>query len=408
VEVVTYILPDTLKNRTSQQRIFQMILSVVIVSYEVKFFLEQCLSSLQKAVDGSIELSGRTEVFIMDNASVDGTVDFLQPLFPDFRFIRNTRNLGFAKANNQAIPHCHGKFILFLNPDTIISEDSLQDCISFFGHHPEAGALGVHMVDGRGVYLKESKRGFPSPMASFYKMTGLIRLFPRSKIFSAYYQGHLDPRSSHPVEVLSGAFMMVRKSVLDITGGFDERFFMYAEDIDLSWRIREAGFVNYYFSGTSIIHFKGESTRKDSRYIKMFYTAMDQFIKKHFTRNLSVIQRSLILSGMRFHQLFAFFRIPFQPSKPNAGLPVAACIKGDRDSSLVWRQKLAGLGIPVVEKQSAGMEIIYLEGPALSWKSIISEVAKNNTLYRYRFHGSQTHAAIASHSGGDPGKFLIL
>ena len=167
----------------------------------------------------------------------DGSPDFLQPLFPSFHFIRNTENLGFAKANNQAISLCSGEFVLFLNPDTILAEDSLSLCLDYFGTLPGAGALGVRMIDGSGNFLKESKRGFPSPSASFYKMTGVARLFPRSKTFSAYYAGHLDERSPHPVPVLSGAFMLISKEVLDKIGGFDERFFMYAEDIDLSYRI---------------------------------------------------------------------------------------------------------------------------------------------------------------------------
>ena len=188
-----------------------MILSVVIVSYNVKFFLEQCLSSLKKAVEGSSLLQGQTEVFIVDNASSDGSCDFLEPLFPVFHFIRNKENNGFAKANNQVLSDCSGEFILFLNPDTILAEDSLDICISFFKNKPDAGALGVHMIDGTGLYLKESKRGFPSPVVSFYKMSGLTHLFPRSKVFSAYYMGHLDEKVAHVVDVLSGAFMMVRK-----------------------------------------------------------------------------------------------------------------------------------------------------------------------------------------------------
>jgi N-acetylglucosaminyl-diphospho-decaprenol L-rhamnosyltransferase len=386
-----------------------MILSVVIVSYQVKFFLEQCLSSVKKAMDDHPELRGQSEVFVVDNASFDGTVEFLAPLFPDFHFIRNQENKGFARANNQAIPLCQGEFILFLNPDTLLAEDSLMACISFFGLHPDMGALGVQMVDGRGEYLKESKRGFPHPAASFFKMTGLIRLFPRSKIVSAYYQGHLDSGESHPVDILSGAFMMVRKKVLDITGGFDEQFFMYGEDIDLSWRIREAGFLNYYFSGTTIVHFKGESTRKDIRYVRMFYSAMDLFIRKHFAKQHSGMQLFLIASGMRFHQFLAFFGMPFHSSKGiPSNPPPSVFLKGDPDSISVFRQKLLGWGIPVSEVPSKGTEVIFLQGPTLSWKSIIAELVKNKSRHGYRFHGFLTHAAVAGYSEGSRVKFLVL
>ena len=385
-----------------------MILSVVIVSYQVKFFLEQCLCSLKKALDGNEELRGQAEVLIFDNASKDGTVEFLRSLYPDFQFISNTGNRGFAQANNQAIRICQGEFVLFLNPDTILAEDSLSACLGFFAQHRDAGALGVHMVDGRGRYLKESKRGFPDPAASFFKMTGFIHLFTRSKLFSAYYQGHLDPQVSHPVDVLSGAFMMVKKAVIDQVGGFDEQFFMYGEDIDLSWRIRQAGFINYYFSGTSIIHFKGGSTKKDLRYVKMFYTAMDLFMRKHFRQTRSRAQIFLIRSGMRMHQVLAFLQIPFHSSSPKHRTPDPVFIKGSPDTCFLWRQKLEALGIPITEKQTAGVEIIYLEGSDLSWKSIIAEVFSNKVRYRYRFHGSGTHAAVGSDSAGDPGKFLVL
>ena len=166
-----------------------MILSVVIVSYNVKYFLEQCLSSLKKAVGESPLLRDQTEVFVVDNASSDGSLDFLQPLFPEIHFIQNKENKGFARANNQAAGQCTGEFLLFLNPDTILAEDSLESCISFFRTKQDAGAVGVRMVDGAGRFLRESKRGFPGLRASFFKMTGFAHVFPQSKIFSSYYMG---------------------------------------------------------------------------------------------------------------------------------------------------------------------------------------------------------------------------
>ncbi len=291
-----------------------MILSVVIVNFNVKFFLEQCLSSLKKAIEGSSITNGQTEVYIVDNASSDGSTDFLIPLFPNFHFICNNQNTGFAKANNQAVARCSGDYILFLNPDTIVAEDSLEICLSFFKSVQDAGALGIRMIDGAGKYLRESKRGFPTPRASFFKMTGLTRLFPDSKIFSAYYMGHLDDRTSHAVDVLSGAFMMIRKTVLDITGGFDEQFFMYAEDIDLSFRIRQAGFQNFFLSKTTIIHFKGESTKKDINHVKIFYEAMDLFIKKHFKNSTSSMQMFLLHLGVRMRGALSSLRFLIKKS----------------------------------------------------------------------------------------------
>jgi len=253
-------------------------MSVIIVNYNVKYFLEQCLLSVIKAAKGLT-----VEIFIVDNASTDGSREWLEEKFPDVKFTWNKHNPGFAKANNKALDQASGDYILFLNPDTILPEDCFQKCIQYFNHHPEAGALGVCMLDGSGKFLKESKRGFPTPMAAFYKLTGLSTLFPRSPVFSRYHMGHLDPANNHETDVLAGAFMMVRKKVLDITGGFDESFFMYGEDIDLSYRIQQAGYKNIYLAECPILHFKGESTRKGTlNYVRLFYGAMAIFARKHY------------------------------------------------------------------------------------------------------------------------------
>ncbi|MCX6315892.1 MAG: glycosyltransferase [Bacteroidetes bacterium] len=255
-----------------------MQVSVIIVNYNVKHFLEQCLCSVRQALaltDG--------EIIVVDNDSSDKSLEYLEPRFPDVQFIANNENLGFAKACNQGLSKARGRYILFLNPDTIIPEDCLQQCILFIEQHPDAGAVGVKMLDGSGYFLKESKRAFPSPMTSLYKLSGLSKLFPRSATFSRYHLGHLDENKSNEVDVLAGAFMMIRKEVLDKTGSFDETFFMYGEDVDLSYRIQKSGYKNYYFAGSSILHFKGESTRKGSmNYVRMFYNAMSIFVKKHY------------------------------------------------------------------------------------------------------------------------------
>jgi GT2 family glycosyltransferase len=244
----------------------------------VRHFLEQCLCSVEKAIAGIA-----AEVIVIDNNSSDDSINWLRPRFPDVRFVANTENLGFAKACNQGLKMSGGKFVLFLNPDTIVPEDCFRKCIDFFDTHADAGAIGVRMLDGSGKFLKESKRSFPSPMTSLYKLFGLARLFPRSKRFSRYHLGHLDEHQDHEVDVLAGAFMFTRKDVLDQVGGFEETFFMYGEDVDLSYRIQEAGYKNYYFAGSSIIHFKGESTRKGSlNYVLLFYNAMSVFVRKHY------------------------------------------------------------------------------------------------------------------------------
>jgi len=262
-----------------------MQLSVIIVNYNVKHFLEQCLISVQKAIDVLPEDSSldNAEIIVIDNCSSDNSIPYLSPNFPAVRFIANKENLGFAKACNQGLKIARGKYILFLNPDTIIPEDCFQKCISFFDSHPQAGALGIRMLDGSGKFLKESKRSFPSPLTSLYKLFGLAKIFPRSAVFSNYHLGNLDENKDHEVDVLAGAFLMVKKEVLDKVGSFDEIFFMYGEDVDISYRIQKSGYINYYFAQSSIIHFKGESTRKGSlNYVRMFYNAMSIFVRKHY------------------------------------------------------------------------------------------------------------------------------
>ncbi len=256
-----------------------MKLSVVIVNYNVKYFLEQCLRSVERAALG-LEL----EVFVVDNNSVDGSVEMMQQKFPNIHLIANKDNPGFSKANNQAIKIATGEYILLLNPDTVVEEDTFSKIIRFMDSHPDAGGLGVKMIDGSGKFLPESKRGLPTPAVAFFKIFGLSFLFPKSKTFGKYHLGYLDANGTHEVDVLAGAFMLLRRSVLDRIGLLDEDFFMYGEDIDLSYRIQLAGFKNYYFPETQIIHYKGESTKKSSvNYVFVFYNAMIIFARKHFS-----------------------------------------------------------------------------------------------------------------------------
>jgi GT2 family glycosyltransferase len=207
----------------------------------------------------------------------------LPPRFPGVKFITNDDNAGFAKACNQGLAASSGELILFLNPDTIVPEDCFNKCINFFKTTKDAGALGVKMIDGSGHFLKESKRSFPSPMTSLYKLFGLSRLFPRSRTLSKYHLGYIEENENNEIDVLAGAFMLIKKEVLEKVGGFDEIFFMYGEDVDLSYRIQKAGYKNYYFAESTIIHFKGESTKKGSmNYVRLFYNAMSIFVRKHY------------------------------------------------------------------------------------------------------------------------------
>ncbi|MFT5722969.1 MAG: GT2 family glycosyltransferase [Bacteroidia bacterium] len=255
-----------------------MKLSVVIVNYNVKYFLEQCLLSVQKAlanVDG--------EIWVVDNDSVDGSVEMVREKFPNVHCIANTINSGFSVANNQAIKKSNGEYILLLNPDTVVQEDTFRSCIEYLDAHGDVGGLGVKMIDGKGKFLPESKRGLPTPEVALYKMVGLNKLFPHSKRFGKYHLGFIGEDETAEIDVLAGAFMLMRRTVLDKVGLLDETFFMYGEDIDLSYRITQAGYKNIYFPENSIIHYKGESTKRMSvNYVFVFYRAMVIFARKHY------------------------------------------------------------------------------------------------------------------------------
>lgn len=281
-----------------------MKLSVIIVNYNVKYFLEQCLISVFKSGKG-VDM----EVFVVDNASADGSCQMVKQRFQEVKLIENQKNLGFSYANNQAIKLSKGEYVLLLNPDTVVEEDTFSKCIAFMEAHPEAGSISVKMIDGKGRYLPESKRALPSPAVSFYKIFGLSRLFPKSKVFGRYHLGYLDKNKTHEIEILPGAFMFIRKSALDIVGLLDENFFMYGEDIDLSYRFIKAGFKNYYFPETQIIHYKGESTKKGSiNYVILFYKAMAIFARKHFTKQNAGFYILIIYIAISFRALLSLLK----------------------------------------------------------------------------------------------------
>jgi len=266
-------------------------LSVVVVNYNVCYFLEQALLSVRRAAE---KLGAPVEVFVVDNNSADHSVAMVRARFPEVILIANQDNPGFAKANNQALRRATGQYQLLLNPDTVVEEDTFRACCAFMDAHPAGGGLGVQMLDGQGRFLPESKRGLPTPAVALYKLLGLSRLLPHSRTFGRYHLGFLDKEHTHEIDVLSGAFMLLRKAALDQVGLLDEDYFMYGEDIDLSYRLTLGGWKNYYFPGARIIHYKGESTRRTSvNYVFVFYRAMVIFARKHFAPG-----RAGLLSGL--------------------------------------------------------------------------------------------------------------
>jgi N-acetylglucosaminyl-diphospho-decaprenol L-rhamnosyltransferase len=400
-------------------------LSIIIVNYNVKYFLEQCLYSVTKASAGI-----DAEIFVIDNNSTDDSKGFFSDKFSSVKFIWNSENVGFAKANNQALLLSKGKYILFLNPDTILPEDCFSKCISFLESNSQIGGLGVKMIDGSGNFLKESKRGFPSPFTSLYKLCGLAKVFPTSIHFSKYYLGHLNENESHEVDVLAGAFMMLPKKVLHDIGSFDEAFFMYGEDIDLSYRIQKAGFKNYYFSETSIIHFKGESTKKSNvDHLRHFYKAMYLFSKKHydFTRSSIIYflikliiagktiagtvkkvssvpknedkKRLIVATEKGYHQVIDLLK------KAGIKLNVSARIElhhSENSTALGSITRLSSL----IKKYSI-KEVIFCE-EAMSFKNIIATVEQHPSVETsYMFHAVGSHSIVGSNDKNSSGTFIV-
>lgn len=392
-----------------------MVLSVIIVNYRVRYFLELCLRSVQKALSGL-----ESEIIVIDNHSADGGIDELRPLFPGVRFLENPENIGFARANNLALRQASGEYILFLNPDTILPEDFARACLDFLRDKPGAGALGVRMVDGSGRFLKESRRGFPTPWVAFCKLSGLSVLFPRSRFFSAYYLGHLPADTTHPSAVLSGACLWVRRAVLDAVGAFDERFFMYAEDIDLSFRIEKGGYTNYYLADTTIVHFKGESTQKDAHYVRQFYKAMSQFRQKHFNRGLPALLGTGIEAGIWLRAGIGRLATVFGSRPSGPGEVPAHPIKkkprtwltGDPTEAGLVKDLLTRQGErEIVSTRQEADEILFCEGTGYSFRECIAAL-EAAALYRSgqqaRFHAAGSRSATGSPDRDGRGETLVF
>ncbi len=363
-----------------------MQLSIIIVNYNVKCFLEHCLHAVLKAAK-NID----TEILVVDNNSTDGSREYLEPKFPQVKFFWNKNNPGFAKANNEALSRASGDYILFLNPDTIVAEDCFKKCMDFFMNHKDCGALGVKMIDGKGKFLRESKRGLPLAATAFFKMSGLIKIFPTSKTFAAYYAAHLPDNENNITEVLAGAFMMLSATAISIAGSFDEFFFMYGEDIDLSYRITKAGLNNYYFAESPIIHFKGESTqKKSSAYNKNFYGAMKYFTRKHFShKGFTYLFANAAISASRLLSFFKY-QLTGAAKMPGKHWPGKTIIYGtEQDVAAIQKitshtryslqvilhinSFVSSLNFKEIFKTNYADSIIFCEG-LLSYETIISQL----------------------------------
>lgn len=277
-----------------------MDLSIIIVNYNVKEFLQNLLHSIARAVQNI-----STEIIVVDNASDDGSAEFIKEKFPEIKLIVNEKNLGFSKANNIGIKDSSGNYILLINPDTIVSEDTFQKMIKFFKENPESGMAGCKILNPDGTLQLACRRSFPGPWTSFSKVTGMSTLFPNSKIFARYNLTYLDEDQTYEVDAISGSFMMMKREALEKVGGLDEQFFMYGEDLDICYRIQKAGYKVFYVHSAQIIHYKGESTKRSSiDETKIFYDAMKLFVKKHLSSSFLV--EIILTSAITLRKFFAF------------------------------------------------------------------------------------------------------
>ncbi len=383
-----------------------MDLSVVIVSYNAVDFLRLTLKSVMAACAHIT-----AEVFVVDNNSTDGAAAMVATEFSGCKLIANKDNPGFAIANNQAIRKACGKYILILNPDTVVAEDTFTKAMAFMQKTDHVGGLGIRMIDGSGAFLPESKRGIPSPWAALTKMAGLAALFPSSKIFAEYHKGYLSPDKNNPVEVLAGSFMLFKKNVLDKIGLLDEDFFMYGEDIDLSYRTIKAGYQNYYFSDSSIVHFKGESTIKDETYVKRFYKAMVQFAKKHFNPTYGFVLKAFIYLGVSLARIISTLKHAFARKEQTTisskiTLLLLQNYLPTKDSILKLEKSFDVKMVSDLTMEHQGT-IVFVQG-TMPYKQMIETMDTHKNKFSYRFFDTQANVMVGSDNKVVKGQTIAL
>jgi GT2 family glycosyltransferase len=372
-----------------------MQLSVIILNYNVRFFLEQCVFSVQNALQG-IE----AEIIVIDNNSSDDSCVMMKQLFPNVKIIENKENLGFPKGNNIGVAEATGDYICILNPDTVVAEDTFSKILNPKNWHLNTGIIGCKLIDGTGKFLPESKRGVPTPWVSFTKIFGLYKA---SNIFGKYYAQHLSENQSGKVDILVGAFMIMKRDLYNEVGGFDENCFMYSDDIDLSYMVLQKGKFNYYFNETTVIHYKGESTVRDEKYMKRFQEAMQFFYKKHFKKSVVfdffMKMGAFVFSLMKKNQLKAIQR------------EIDEYVVFSKNSlPLNLNKKITVLNDFAQFKNNIhlNLEIIF-DTNSFSFKEII-EFMNNNTSKNVTFKNyiAASHFIIGSNNSIDRGEIITL
>lgn len=380
-----------------------MQLSVIILNYNVKHFLEVCLKSVQKAI-ATID----AEIIVVDNASTDGSKEMMHSLFPEITYLYQKENSGFPKGNNIGVNLAKGEFICILNPDTIVAEDTFVKLIEEYTTLENPGILGCHLIDGAGNFLPESKRGIPTPWVAFTKVLSLYQWFPNNKWFNQYYAQHLNENQKGNVDILVGAFMLMKRSLYLEVGGFDEGCFMYSDDIDLSYLSIKNGKKNYYVPYTSVIHFKGESTLKDGLYMKRFKEAMQFFYKKHF--NKSFLFDTVMKIGIF---IFAFKK------KTEKGVtkqyPDLYLYFGS-DMSVLHSLKQQHIhveqlnNIDELSRQNNQIRVEYLfDAESISYKQYINFLIQNKKSNKtFKIRPENAHFFIGSNDKNDKGEILFV
>lgn len=386
-----------------------MQLSVIILNYNVRYFLEQCVLSVQESI---AEIDA--EIIVIDNNSSDESVLMMKEKFPDVKLIENQENFGFPKGNNIGVRQAKGKYVCILNPDTVVAEDTFIKILAFAERQKNLGIIGCKLIDGTGEFLPESKRGVPTPWVAFTKIFSLYRIFPKTKLFNQYYAQHLDENQTGKVDILVGAFMFLERKLYQDLEGFDENCFMYADDIDLSYRALLLQKENFYFHETTVLHYKGESTIKDEKYMKRFQEAMNFFYKKHFKK--SWFFSFFIQLGTWF---FSFIKM-FQGKPKENSLPESYIFYSENENftkklASIFENKVRFLEIPrekmvnscLIFKEKK-VEII-LDNQYISFKKCIEiiETLKDKSI-TFKILPKNTRFIIGSNSRNDRGQIVKI
>jgi GT2 family glycosyltransferase len=386
-----------------------MQLSVIILNYNVRYFLELCVLSVQNALSA---IEG--EIIVVDNNSSDGSCEMMKTRFPNIKLIENKENSGFPKGNNIGVAQAQGEYICILNPDTVVAEDTFEKILAFAKTKQDLGIVGCKLIDGAGNFLPESKRGVPTPWVAFTKIVSLYKLFPKSEWFNTYYAQHLSENQTGKVDILVGAFMFMKRELYLEVGGFDEKCFMYSDDIDLSYMVLQKGKSNYYFHETTVIHYKGESTVKNGTYMKRFQEAMNFFYEKHF--KVSFVFSFFMKTGILFFSFVKMFQGRQKIKKaPNSYLLVSNSVDLEKKLRFILQKKVVIPDLKTEKMVNSSLQMskqgteIILDHNFLSFKECINIIESlNNRGFTYKIAPKNSNFLIGSDNSNERGELIKI